>query len=77
MRINLNTDLCVGAGQCALGAPDLFDQDEDGIVEQLTDGIVTGDHLDQAREAAYLCPSRAISLVPDSDPDTLDHSPVG
>ena len=32
MSIVVQTDACVGAGQCALVAPDVFDQDDDGIV---------------------------------------------
>ena len=32
MSVVVSRDACVGAGQCALVAPDVFDQDDDGIV---------------------------------------------
>lgn len=62
MRIIVDTDACVGAGQCALVAGELFDQDDDGIV------VVLDDHPDAAsepaaRRAASLCPARVISLT--------------
>jgi ferredoxin len=28
MRVSLQKDLCIGAGQCVLAAPAVFDQDE-------------------------------------------------
>ncbi|ADI03775.1 ferredoxin [Streptomyces bingchenggensis BCW-1] len=60
MRINADADRCVGAGQCVLAAPDLFDQDDDGTVTVLTEpGAAT---KDAAREAVHLCPSGAITL---------------
>ncbi|MCZ9347247.1 ferredoxin, partial [Streptomyces sp. TRM76130] len=34
MKINVDRSRCVGAGQCVLTAPALFDQgEEDGLVE--------------------------------------------
>ncbi|KAK1186495.1 ferredoxin [Streptomyces sp. NPDC000941] len=60
MRINADADRCVGAGQCVLAAPDLFDQDDDGTVTVLAEpGAAT---KDAAREAVHLCPSGAITL---------------
>ncbi|AIA08328.1 ferredoxin [Streptomyces noursei] len=63
MRITVDTGRCVGAGQCVLTAPDLFDQDDDGLVTVLdpTAGVSAG----AAREAAALCPSGAISVAAD------------
>jgi ferredoxin len=63
LRVEVDADVCVGAGQCALVAPDVFDQDDtDGVVRLLAP------HPDAAsypavREAAALCPSRAIRIV--------------
>ena len=65
MRIVTDTGRCVGAGQCALTEPDVFDQsDEDGTVVLLTDRA-DGEVLDHVREAVDLCPSQAISIVED------------
>jgi ferredoxin len=62
MRIVTDTGRCVGAGQCALTEPSVFDQsDEDGTVVLLTDQA-EGDVLANVREAIDLCPSQALSL---------------
>ena len=65
MRIVTDTARCVGAGQCALTEPAVFDQsDEDGTVVLLNDHA-DGDTLAKVREAVDLCPSQAISLAED------------
>ncbi|WNV85781.1 ferredoxin [Umezawaea sp. Da 62-37] len=62
MKITADVGRCVGAGQCVLTEPALFDQSEDdGTVIVLVDepeGVL----LDHAREAVRVCPSQAISL---------------
>jgi ferredoxin len=65
MRIVTDTGRCVGAGQCALTEPSVFDQsDEDGTVVLLTDQA-EGDVLERVREAVDLCPSQALSIEED------------
>jgi ferredoxin len=65
MRVVTDTGRCVGAGQCALTEPAVFDQsDEDGTVVLLTEHV-EGDIVPNVEEAADLCPSQAISLVKD------------
>ncbi|WZO48243.1 ferredoxin [Microbacterium sp. LWH11-1.2] len=63
MSITVQSDACVGAGQCALVAPDVFDQDDDGIV-LLLEPDPQGSDLEAATRAVRLCPARAISLAP-------------
>ncbi|WP_030903572.1 ferredoxin [Streptomyces sp. NRRL F-5126] len=64
MRIKADTDVCVGAGQCVLTEPAVFDQDDDGFVTLLTDR--PGDEAAaRCRTAVSLCPSRALSIVAD------------
>ncbi|MEU3657260.1 ferredoxin [Streptomyces sp. NPDC032161] len=62
MRVEVDQPKCVASGQCVLLAPDVFDQDDDGIVELLTE---TPDpaHHDDVRESAAVCPAAAIRLV--------------
>ncbi|MEK2477000.1 MULTISPECIES: ferredoxin [Streptomyces] len=60
MRITVAPDRCVGAGQCVLNAPALFDQDDDGLVTLLADP--GADQESAARVASGLCPSRAITV---------------
>lgn len=62
MNVVVQTSACVGAGQCALVAPDVFDQDDDGIV-LLLEAEPRGADADAATRAARLCPARAISLT--------------
>jgi ferredoxin len=62
MKIVADTGRCVGAGQCVLTEPRLFDQDdEDGTVVVLDDAP-EGELVDAAREAVEICPSQALSL---------------
>ncbi|MET9001804.1 ferredoxin [Amycolatopsis sp. Hca4] len=62
MKIIADTGKCVGAGQCVLTEPSLFDQsEEDGTVIVLDDQPV-GDLVEKAREAVHVCPSQALSL---------------
>jgi ferredoxin len=59
VELAVDRTACVGAGQCVLVAPDVFDQDDDGLVIVLDDS--PDDELAaQARRAASLCPARAI-----------------
>jgi ferredoxin len=62
MSVEVKRDACVGAGQCALVAPDIFDQDDDGIV-LLLEANPEGRDLDAAVKAARLCPARAITVA--------------
>lgn len=64
MRITIDQDACIGSGQCVLGSPEIFDQrDADGIVVLLQDNPEPGLQKD-VREAARICPARAITLTP-------------
>lgn len=61
MRVIVDKELCIGAGQCVVTAPDVFDQDDDGIVDLLTDSPTEGDR-DAVKEAEHVCPARVISV---------------
>lgn len=61
MHITANTDVCIGAGICALTAPELFDQDDDGLVKPITTN--PPEQLrEAAAEAVLLCPSGALDI---------------
>ncbi|RPH44422.1 MAG: ferredoxin [Burkholderiales bacterium] len=69
VRIVVDEHRCVGAGQCAWVAPKVFDQ-------RAADGVVVllqprpgPDELPYAREAAQLCPARAIRIEDDPHED--------
>ena len=61
LTISVDTEACVGAGQCALVAGGVFDQDDDGIVV-LIEPVVQAPDADPVRRAAALCPARAIAV---------------
>ncbi|MFG2710846.1 ferredoxin [Streptomyces goshikiensis] len=61
MRISIDTGVCIGAGQCALTAPEVFTQDDDGFSE-LVPGREDGAGSALVREAARACPVSAISV---------------
>jgi ferredoxin len=61
MQIKVDVDRCISGGQCVMSAPDLFDQDDDGIVVLLGQAG-PGQQQEEAREAARLCPASAIEI---------------
>jgi len=63
MKVSVDADKCVAAGQCVLLAPEVFDQrEEDGIVVLLDEA--PGPVLrDAVRQSATVCPATAIHLA--------------
>ena len=66
MRVSVDEDRCIAAGQCVALAPTVFDQrDDDGIVILLDETPGEGLH-GAVREAASVCPGVAISVREDA-----------
>ncbi|MFF8729230.1 ferredoxin [Streptomyces sp. NPDC015171] len=61
MRVTTERDRCVGSGQCAMLSPDVFDQDDDGLVVVLREAPGE-DRRAEVLQAADLCPSRSIQV---------------
>ncbi|MEX3099502.1 MULTISPECIES: ferredoxin [unclassified Streptomyces] len=61
MRVIADRGRCVGAAQCVLAAPAVFDQDEEGLVAPLT-VEPAGAEGPAVRQAVHLCPSSAIRI---------------
>ena len=62
MRVAVDQDRCIAAGQCVAAAPDVFDQrDEDGVVVLLK-ATPDADEEDDVRRAAVVCPALAIQV---------------
>lgn len=61
MRIEIDTDRCIGAARCVQHAPGVFTQDDDGVVELLP---VSGELEDAPliQEAVIACPVQAITV---------------
>ncbi|MFG3338085.1 ferredoxin [Streptomyces tendae] len=60
-RVEINRDVCIGAGQCALVAPDVFTQDDGGL-STLLPGHEDGGGAPMVREAVRTCPVSAITV---------------
>lgn len=61
-RAVVDRDVCVGAGQCVLAAPEVFDQsDDDGLSYVLVDPVPE-ELTSSVRDAATRCPARAVVL---------------
>ncbi|MEU5637565.1 ferredoxin [Streptomyces rishiriensis] len=66
MDIAIDHDKCIGAGQCAFVAPEVFDQGDDGLALLLVDRPAAA-HVSAVREAAESCPMSAISVADDPE----------
>ena len=62
MKVTIDTDKCIGSGQCVLASPDVFDQrEEDGIVVLLNENPPAELAAD-VKQAAAVCPALAITV---------------
>jgi ferredoxin len=61
MHIEVDREACVGAGNCVLTLPEVFDQDDEGLVALLDTDPPDSEGAMVAR-AVRLCPSGAISI---------------
>ncbi|QDQ14407.1 ferredoxin [Streptomyces spectabilis] len=63
MHITVDEQSCVGAGQCVLSVPDVFDQDEMTGRVVLLQGRPPADLEDDVVEATRACPAQAITVT--------------
>lgn len=63
MKVDVDQDRCIAAGQCVVAAPDVFDQrDSDGVVVLLTHTPPAEGRAD-VEHAAAVCPAQAIRVT--------------
>lgn len=73
MKISIEQDRCVAAGQCVAAAPEVFDQrDEDGVVVLLAP-VAPAEAEEGVRHAAAVCPARAIHLHAEGPSHQKEH----
>ncbi|ALC31597.1 ferredoxin [Streptomyces bacillaris] len=65
MGVQVDRERCVGAGMCALTAPDVFTQDDDGLSEVLPGRAETAGGHPLVGEAVRACPVGAVALSAD------------
>jgi ferredoxin len=63
MRLGVDRERCIGAGVCALSAPEVFDQDADDGKVILLDPTPPPPAAVTIRRAVHGCPSGAITIV--------------
>ena len=66
-KFEINSDLCVGHGQCYLVVPDLIEDDERGLAHVRGDGQVPVDRLKALQRAQKSCPEGALLLTDDAE----------
>jgi ferredoxin len=62
MRVEVESDMCIGAGMCALLAGEVFDQNEDEGVVVLREERPPPRLHDAVREAVLRCPAAVIRV---------------
>ncbi len=62
LKITVDDMKCCGAGQCAILAPEVFDQREDDGIVILLDAEPPEEVHVAVREAAAMCPTATIRL---------------
>jgi ferredoxin len=62
MQVEIDADKCIGSGACVIACPDVFSQDEGGVVILLEPSPPPGVH-EKVREAVRACPAEVISVV--------------
>ena len=63
MRVGVDHDRCIGAGNCALVAPAVFDQDEEAVVVLLAESPPESQRA-AVEQAVERCPAAVIRLLP-------------
>lgn len=63
MELGIDRERCIGAGMCALIAPEVFDQDTNDGRVLLLDPAPPASRRPAAREAAHSCPAAAIDIL--------------
>jgi ferredoxin len=61
-RVQVDRERCVGSGVCESLAPDVFEIDDDGVL-QVHREEPSADELDDVQDAVQQCPARALALA--------------
>ncbi len=69
MRITVASELCMGHGQCAMRAPEVFELSELGTNE-MDEFEVPAGLEEQARSGVLACPEQILSIIEEADAQT-------
>jgi ferredoxin len=62
MLVTIDRDKCIGSGACVIACPEVFAQDDDGMV-RLLDASPAPELHHGVSEAEHACPARVISTT--------------
>jgi ferredoxin len=63
MKVSVELDKCIGAGQCVFNAPEVFDQDDDSGIAVVLHESPAPELRASARLAMLVCPAAAIHIA--------------
>jgi ferredoxin len=66
MRVIIDPEKCIAAGECVRASASVFGQDEDSGIVFLVDETPPQSLLEDVRRAARLCPAAAIVIDEDA-----------
>jgi ferredoxin len=61
MKVTVDVDVCIASGACVLACPDVFQQDDDGLVVLVQDEPGSELH-DAVHDAMAACPAAVITV---------------
>ncbi len=61
MKVTIDKDLCIASGACVLACPEVFQQDDEGLVMLVQDEPPL-ELEDAVREAMAACPAAVIEI---------------
>jgi ferredoxin len=62
MKVTINKDKCIGAGQCVMTVPEVFDQDEEEGTVVLLQETPPQAVAEDVRKAVSFCPAGVIAI---------------
>ncbi|MEV4640162.1 ferredoxin [Actinoplanes sp. NPDC049548] len=61
-RVRADREVCIGAGNCVMTLPQVFDQDDDEGLVVVTDPDAQGQPDELLQRAVMMCPAGAITV---------------
>ncbi len=69
MKVKVNPDVCIGCGACQAIAPDVFEINDDGVAQEITEDV-KDELVEDAADAKEGCPVNAI-YEPDKEVEEM------
>ena len=66
MKVKVNPDVCIGCGACQAIAPDVFEINDEGVAQALSEEVKE-EYVEDAKDAKEGCPVSAIYNPDDAE----------